>query len=147
MIDGGAVITFDVTSNEVITCVVTNVKENQPPDAVDDLLSIPRYGPGSGPQTFSPLGNDSDPDRDPLRITSPIRLLTRIGSVDCTSQSCRYVPDKNLGKPTAPGEFPHWTDQFTYTITDGQGHTDSATVQIDIHQPQPCGGPPCGPKG
>jgi hypothetical protein len=147
VIDGNAVITFNVRAGESVTCVVTNRKQNQPPDAANDFVSIPKHGPGSGPQTFSPLGNDSDPDRDPLRITSPTHLLTRIGTVDCGSETCRYVPDKSLGKPTTPGEFPHWTDQFSYTITDGNGHTDTATVFIDIHQPQPCGGPPCGPKG
>jgi large repetitive protein len=66
------------------------------------------------------LGNDSDPDGDPLTVTS---ASAPNGSVTINPDgTLRYTPNANF----------NGTDTITYTISDGQGGTATATVTVTI---------------
>ncbi len=100
-----------------VTVTVTGVTRNQPPIATNNLSST---DPGT-PVTIDVLGNDSDPDGDNLEITGTTEPAhgTVIINPDGT---ITYIPD-----PGFKG-----TDTFEYTISDGNGHTVTATVTVKI---------------
>ncbi|HEX8170479.1 MAG TPA: Ig-like domain-containing protein [Thermoanaerobaculia bacterium] len=91
---------------------------NNPPDAVDDNLTVAE---DSGATVVNVLTNDTDPENDTRTITSASPAASK-GTVSCTASSCTYTPNAN--------EF--GSDSFTYTIQDSFGGTDSATVHVTI---------------
>lgn len=90
-----------------------------PPNAVDDTFNLTTLSPTN----LNVLTNDTDDNSDPLMITSftnPAHgTLVRVG------QLLLYTPD---------GDFPA-TDTFTYTISDGRGGSDTATVTLNYQIP------------
>ena len=90
---------------------------NPGPAAVDDSATTG----GGTPVTIAVLGNDSDTDGDPLAVTTT--TAPAHGAVVRNSDNTlTYTPTTGyLGQ-----------DSFTYTISDGQGGTATATVTIDI---------------
>jgi len=71
------------------------------------------------------LSNDSDAENDPLSIQS-VTQGTK-GVVTMNGGTVMYMPGAgNLGP-----------DSFTYTINDGNGGIDSATVSVTINEPLP----------
>jgi subtilisin family serine protease len=93
--------------------------ENRAPIARNDTLVTDEDTPGS----VNVLANDSDPDGDPLTVTS-LTPTAANGSVTCTAAGlCTYTPDPNF----------NGTDSFTYTVSDGQGGTASATVTVTVN--------------
>jgi hypothetical protein len=66
------------------------------------------------------LNNDSDPDSDSLTIYSVTQGTN--GSVAINGSDVIYTPDDNY----------HGNDSFTYTINDGRGGTDTATVFVTL---------------
>ena len=92
---------------------------NNPPLAVDDSADA-----FSGiPLTIAVLGNDSDPDGDPITVVSVTGPAN--GEVSFSTTSVTY---------TAAADFVG-QDEFTYTISDGLGGTDAATVTVDVEAP------------
>ncbi len=99
------------------------------PIAVDDSLNTPVGTPGS----INVLANDTDPDHDPLTVTTPTPTAAH-GTVSCTAAGiCTYTPAAGYVGP----------DSFDYTITDGNGGFDTATVSVTVFQPNrpPVGNP------
>jgi len=88
-----------------------------PPDAVDDNASVAE---DSGANTVNVLTNDSDPNGDALTITAVTQGLH--GSVAIGAGNVTYTPAANY----------HGSDSFTYTIDDGNGGTDTATVFVTV---------------
>lgn len=90
-----------------------------PPNGVDDTFNLTTLSPTN----LNVLTNDTDDNSDPLVITSftnPAHgTLVRVG------QLLLYTPD---------GDFPA-TDTFTYTISDGRGGSDTATVTLNYQIP------------
>ncbi|MFQ5535572.1 MAG: Ig-like domain-containing protein [Sphingomonadales bacterium] len=119
--DDGSVIdySYDPAGNrtQVATTAGTGGSPNNPPLAVND--SVVTFKNQSA--TFDPRVNDSDPDGDPLTITATSNPSH--GSVTILSgTSLRYTPNTGyLG-----------SDSFTYTISDGNGGTDTATVSVTV---------------
>ena len=72
--------------------------------------------------TLFPLINDTDPEDDTLTITA--RTNGTKGAVTIVSGGTAVSYDPNLN---ATG-----SDSFTYTISDGHGGTDTATVTVQI---------------
>ena len=90
---------------------------NQPPTANDDAATTDE-------DTFveiTVLANDSDPDGDPLSVA--ISGEPPNGASAVNNNVVTYTPN---------GDF-NGTDSFTYTISDGKGGTDDATVTVTVN--------------
>ncbi|WGY03957.1 Ig-like domain-containing protein [Nocardioides sp. QY071] len=105
---------------------VTPEPPNAPgaPVAVDDtvvtdedtVLELPVSGAGS------PVANDTDPDGDPLSVTSVAGPVG--GAVVLTGGVIRFTPLADLCGTGA--------GRFDYTVGDGTGRTDAGRVTVDI---------------
>ncbi|MGV0644287.1 Ig-like domain-containing protein [Mycolicibacterium sp. XJ2546] len=73
------------------------------------------------PVVIDVLGNDSDVDGDTLAVTAAGAAGN--GMVTVSSGVVTYTPDADF----------HGADSFTYTITDGNGETASATVHVTVN--------------
>lgn len=91
--------------------------ENQPPDAVDDAASTDE----DASVVIDVLANDVDPEGAVLTITA---------TTDPDHGTLTINPDGTISY--APDENYHGADSFTYTIADGDGGTDTATVSMTV---------------
>jgi Bacterial Ig domain len=97
---------------------VTVTPVNDPPDAVDDSLTTSEDTVG----ILNVRTNDTDVDGDTLLVTTPSPAAAH-GTVSCLGGGgCSYTPD-----PGYSG-----ADSFEYTISDGNGGTDTATVSVTV---------------
>ena len=92
---------------------------NQPPVAVDDIAATDEDAPSA---PIPVLTNDDDPDGDPLTIT---------GFTDGANGSVINNGDGTLTYTPDP-DF-NGTDNFTYTVGDGNGGFDIATVNVTVN--------------
>lgn len=78
------------------------------------------------------LANDSDPDAGQTLSISAVDTTGTLGSLvfDPTTQTLRYVADNDAFDALAPGATA--TDRFTYTVTDGNGLTSTASVELTV---------------
>jgi hypothetical protein len=96
---------------------LTPFPSNFPPIANDDsAVTIQNI-----PVTVFVLSNDSDPDGDPITITSVTNGTN--GTVSTDGVSVTYTPN-----PTFIGN-----DSFVYTISDGNGGFASASVVVTVN--------------
>jgi large repetitive protein len=102
------------TATTTVTVTVTPV--NDPPVAVNDVASTNE----DTPLVIAPLVNDTDIDRDPLTITAAT-ALNGIVTIN-PDGTIRYVPNANYNGP----------DTITYTISDGNGGTSTATIAVTV---------------
>lgn len=108
---------FDTAGVEVF---VTE-QPNRAPDAVDDTATTQQ----DTPVTIPVLGNDTDPDNDPLTIT---------GVTDPAHGAIATNSDGTVTYTPELGFF--GTDAFSYTITDGRGGSDTANVAVTVERGQ-----------
>lgn len=96
---------------------------NRDPQAKDDSATVER----GGSEDIDVLANDSDPDGDTLTVDS------------FTQPSHGTVTENADGtlKYTHDGSTGHSEDSFTYTVSDGNGGSDTATVNLTITDPPP----------
>ncbi len=73
------------------------------------------------PVTITVLGNDTDPNGDPLSI---------LGTPTATNGTVSVNPNGTLNFTPTPGFT--GTSTITYTITDGNGGTDTGTVTVTV---------------
>ncbi|MFZ7090679.1 Ig-like domain-containing protein [Primorskyibacter sp. 2E233] len=116
--------TFDYTINDgnggedtATVTVTVDPALNTDPDAVDDdeLTAV------DTPVVIDVLGNDTDPESDPLSTTSVTDPTN--GSVAINADgTVTYTPDAGFTG----------TDTFDYTISDGNGGEDTATVTVTV---------------
>ncbi|MEN3011154.1 MAG: Ig-like domain-containing protein, partial [Candidatus Bipolaricaulaceae bacterium] len=102
----------------VATVTITVVNVNDAPDAVNDAVTTLE----DTSVDINVLANDTDPENDPLSIqsfTQPDR-----GSVSQT-------PSTNILRYTPPKDW-YGETSFTYTVSDGKGGTDTATVIVTV---------------
>ena len=92
---------------------------NDPPKANDDSATAEEDTPIV---TIDVLKNDSDPEKDRLVVVKASQGSN--GSVNInTDSTITYTPGKNF----------FGNDTFTYTISDGRGGIDTATVNVTIN--------------
>ncbi len=103
------------TDTATVTVTVTPV--NDPPVANDDTATVIE---DSLNNNINVQANDIDIDGDPLSITSITQPIH--GSTTFTASSVSYTPAANYSG----------SDSFSYTISDGHGGTDPATVSVTI---------------
>lgn len=111
----GVVITYRYDASGNRQQITTANIPNRAPRARADSAAVL----GSGTVDVSVLGNDTDPDRDPLTITAVSSVSGGTATILQNPWRVRYVA------PATPS-----TQTFTYTISDGQSHTASATVTV-----------------
>ena len=114
---------------------------NDPPDAVDDDVTTDEDSNVAGNvRAANPLTPDSDPDGDPLVVAAVNGLAGQVGVQFLLPSGAKLTVKPNGVFNYKPnGQFEHLAvgdtaiDWFTYTIIDGNGGTDSATVFVLIH--------------
>ena len=113
---------------------------NNPPIAVDDAFSTNEETAISGNVlAANPSVPDSDPDGDPLTVThvngnqgdvgQQIQLASGAKVTVAASGALTYDPDGQFDWVAAGQQT---TDQFNYTIGDGNGRTDIGAVTVTI---------------
>ncbi|WP_372885296.1 beta strand repeat-containing protein, partial [Shimia sp.] len=137
-------VSYDVSDGSAATAntatlVIEGISGNQGPTAVDDDLGGSTAATALTDENTAHtiaeadlLGNDSDPDGDAFAITSVSATSTLGATVTLNPDgSVDYDP---TGSATldgmAQGEV--MTDSFTYTISDGNGTFDTATVTLSV---------------
>ena len=118
--NGPATITYTVSDGQggtdTATVNVNVTPVNDAPDAVNDTATVPEDGSVNIPV----LGNDTDPEGNPLTVTA---ATSPNGTVTVNPNgSLTFVPAPNFNGPAT----------ITYTVSDGQGGTDTATVNVNV---------------
>lgn len=92
---------------------------NQPPDAQDDMLTIPF----NTPQSVFVLQNDSDPEGDPMTVVTITKAPQYgIASINPDGQSIEFIPLHDYS-----GD-----DEFEYRVDDDKGGQATATVHVTV---------------
>lgn len=102
--------------SDTATITVTVNTFNTPPVAVDDSATAPE----DTAIVISVLANDSDAQNDPLTVT--ISTAAANGSSSTDGSTITYTPTLDF----------NGSDTLEYTISDGNGGSDSAVVTIDV---------------
>ena len=107
-------------SSDTATVCLTIPKDNAAPDAVNDSVT------GQEDHAFviniaTLLANDTDANGDKLTVTSVQAGVH--GAVAIVSGQVVFTPEANYNGPAS----------FSYTISDGKGGTDTATVSLNIN--------------
>ena len=93
---------------------------NNPPVAENDSATVE-----SGKSiTINVLSNDSDPDGDTINISKIASPSMGIALI--SGNSITYTANSDVDG----------TDTFTYTISDGKGGEDTATVNVEVTKPE-----------
>ena len=95
---------------------------NDPPEAMDDVANTNE----DEAVDIDVLSNDEDPDGDSLTVTNVQNPSSEGGSVAVGSGGVIHY---------APPAGYTGTDRFSYTVSDGNGGTDQATVMVTITAP------------
>jgi hypothetical protein len=112
-------------SDPAAVTIMVEEAPNSAPTAVNDNYTMQQEETLTVPAPGL-LGNDTDPDGDPL--TAAVEITPANGSVALNADgSFTYTP--------ATGFF--GTDTFTYQIVDGQGGTDTAVVTLTVNETIP----------
>ncbi len=117
--DGFTYTISDGEFTDIGAVAITVTSENDPPVADDDSVTVTR---DTAANPVGVLTNDSDVELDPLQITGKTNGAK--GTVVITGGGTGLTYDPFTGYLGA--------DSFTYTISDGNGGTDTATVTVNI---------------
>jgi Tol biopolymer transport system component len=90
---------------------------NTPPNAVDDSAATPE----DTPLTIDLLANDSDPDGDAMAVTA-VTTPGHGGVTNNGNGTVTYTPAAHFSG----------TDSFAYTVGDGSGGSDTASVNVTV---------------
>jgi hypothetical protein len=102
-------------TSKILSLLVT--PNNYPPVALNDVATLSM----NSSLNINVLGNDTDPEGDALKVTTtttPAHGTTAIN----TDGTIKYTPKNGFSG----------TDSFGYTISDGNGNTSTANVDITI---------------
>ncbi|MGJ3254170.1 MAG: DUF4347 domain-containing protein [Elainellaceae cyanobacterium] len=114
------------TATDLTTVTATVPPTNLPPVAVDDVrASIPGVA-----VDIQVLTNDSDPNGDILSIVGFTQPTNGVVTFNDNNTPANPADDSLIYTPN-PG-VEDITDTFEYTITDGLGEFDTATVTVQI---------------
>jgi uncharacterized protein (TIGR03382 family) len=107
----------DGEETDTATVTVTVAGTNREPVAADDTFTVDE---DSSANPLTVLANDTDPDGDTLTLTSVTQPAN--GTVTISGTQVLYTPPPNFNGPTT----------FTYTVSDGQGGSNSALVTVTV---------------
>jgi hypothetical protein len=106
-----------IDADEAVFSIAPPPPGNQPPVGMDDEATTAE----DTAIDVDVLANDSDPDGDPLAVTSTTDPANGTASVNADG-TVRYTPD-----PDFSGD-----DGFDYTVQDGQGGSDLVAVTVHV---------------
>ncbi|MEM7128868.1 MAG: Ig-like domain-containing protein [Chloroflexota bacterium] len=109
-------------SSASVTITVNATTVNQPPVAMDDFATVDAGLLLTGTTV---LGNDSDPDGNPLIALLQTNVSHGILNLN-ENGTYTYMPNSGFSG----------TDTFTYVASDGTDYSSSATVTITVNPPQ-----------
>jgi hypothetical protein len=95
-------------------------QSNTAPDAHDDAATI---NEDSSANAISVLANDTDADNDTLTITAVTQGAHGVTAITGGGSGLTYTPEADFSG----------SDVFTYTISDGHGGADTASVNVTIN--------------
>jgi VCBS repeat-containing protein len=138
VVDDGAA--HSNTSAVATTTLAFNVNENQPPVAVNDAVTTNEDTVLNGNVLIAnPSTPDSDPNNDTLTVTQVNGNTADVGNQITLASGALLTLNANGTFSYNPnGQFESLgtgtiaTDSFTYTISDDNGGTSSATVTVTI---------------
>ena len=121
--------------SDTATATITINGNADAPDAVDDSVATDEETPVSG----NVLTNDTDADQDPLTVSEVNgvagdvgnQILLLSGALLTLNSDGTFDYDPNAAFESLSAGQPG-QDSFQYTVSDGNGGTDTATVTIDI---------------
>ena len=122
------------TDQATVSVTINGATDNAPPTAVNDAATVDEDATVNG----SVLDNDNDTDGGTLTVTSvnggaPGSTVTLASGATVVMQvDGTYVYDPN-GAFDGLSSGQTDTDSFVYSISDGQGGSDTATVNITIN--------------
>jgi len=104
---------------------------NEAPVGVDDAVAVDEDGTSDNLWSLL-LGNDTDPDPEDVLAIQSVDGSGALGSLvfDAESHSLVYVADGDAFDRLAPGETA--VDHITHTVTDPDGLTSTATVEVTV---------------
>jgi VCBS repeat-containing protein len=102
---------------DVQTFTILVVEPNVAPEAGEDAATVDE----DNSVLINVLANDTDDNGDPLTITDVTDPAN--GTAVIEGNQIRYTPDADF----------NGADSFTYTIDDGKGETDTATVNVTVN--------------
>jgi VCBS repeat-containing protein len=115
---------FNITAKTVV-----DTNQNDPPVAVGDIGAGFATNEATAFTTANVLANDFDPENDPLTVISLDTTGTNGLVTSNGDGTFNYNPN---GAYNALNTGDTAVDTFKYTISDGQGHTATATVSITV---------------
>jgi VCBS repeat-containing protein len=135
-LDAGEIVTdsFEYTVGDghggfdTATVSLTVEGVNDEPDAVNDSASTNEDTAFSG----NVLGNDSDPDGNALSVIAATLTSTKGASVSIGANGIFTYNPAGSAELQALGAGASTLDSFNYTLSDGKGATDTATVNITV---------------
>ena len=101
------------------TVNVTVNSLNDDPDAVNDS---PTVAEDSGANTINVITNDTDADNDALTVSAVTQGTHGTVAITNGGANVSYTPNANF----------FGNDSFTYTVNDGHGGSDTATVSVTV---------------
>ncbi|MFC1388691.1 MAG: retention module-containing protein, partial [gamma proteobacterium symbiont of Clathrolucina costata] len=104
-------------NSDTAVSIIHVIPVNDPPDAENDIVATQE----NTPVGIFVLGNDSDPEGDRLLVTGNTQPSNGT-LVQNSNGSYQYTPNAGFTG----------TDSFTYTVSDGNGGVDTATVMIAV---------------
>ena len=127
--------TFSYTASDghggtdVATVSVALLGVNDAPDAVNDARTTSEDTANSG----NVLANDTDAEGDPLTVTTAGTFTTALGAAVTLGADGSYTYDPTVSAALqAMGSGTSQVDSFSYSVTDGNGGTDSASVDVKV---------------
>ena len=129
------------TDTATVSVTINGVTDNFAPSAADDTVTTDEDNALSG-SVFADNGNgtDSDPDDDTLTITEVNGTAADVNNQITLASGALLTLNSNGNFDYNPnGQFESLndgdaaSDSFTYTIDDGNGETDAATVSVTIN--------------
>src|SRR5262249_9290492 len=100
------------------TVVLTVRPVQDPPDALDDAATTAQ----NMPVTIPVLASGVDPDGDAVAVASVTQGTNGTVAINADG-TVTYTPAAGFAG----------TDHFTYTVTDGHGNSDTATVTVVVN--------------
>ena len=122
--ENGTITFFDGAGQSIGTARFVNIERVILPETPDDVTPVANPDtattPEDTPVVIDVLGNDTDPNGDPLTVTT---ATAPNGTVAINPDgTLSYTPDPDYNGP----------DEITYTVTDPDGNTATSTVAVTV---------------